>query len=370
MERTIDVIASGHLCLDLIPQMDHVPLAALSAPGKLYEIGPLAISTGGSVSNTGLALHRLGANVRLMATVGDDLLGQIIIAFLRERDPLLAEMIAVKQGHASSYTIVLSPEKVDRLFLHCTGTNAVFSAEDIDYHLLAAAKCFHLGYPPILPALIANDGQKLAQLFRDAAQMGVLTSLDMALPDPGGASGRANWPRILERTLPHCDVFIPSLEEALFMLRRREFDLWAASTSQMVSLAELRAFADEILALGPAIVGFKLGAFGIYIKTAPLSRMQAVSLESFDCARWADREIYHPAFSANVVGTTGAGDAAYGGFLLALLRGLPPEECARWACAVGACNVEAADATSGVRSWDETSARLAEGWPLSAQRLK
>jgi Sugar kinases, ribokinase family len=119
MERTIDVIASGHLCLDLIPQMDHVPLAALSAPGKLYEIGPLAISTGGSVSNTGLALHRLGANVRLMATVGDDLLGQIIIAFLRERDPLLAEMIAVKQGHASSYTIVLSPEKgTDCFALH------------------------------------------------------------------------------------------------------------------------------------------------------------------------------------------------------------------------------------------------------------
>lgn len=30
--------------------------------------------------------------------------------------------------------------------------------------------------------------------------------------------------------------------------------------------------------------------------------------------------------------------------------------------AVGACNVEAADALSGVRSWEETMSRVAAGW--------
>lgn len=29
---------------------------------------------------------------------------------------------------------------------------------------------------------------------------------------------------------------------------------------------------------------------------------------------------------------------------------------------VGACNVEAADALGGLRSWDETQARVAHGW--------
>jgi hypothetical protein len=33
------------------------------------------------------------------------------------------------------------------------------------------------------------------------------------------------------------------------------------------------------------------------------------------------------------------------------------------AAAVGACNVEAADAVSGVRSWEETTARVQAGWP-------
>jgi len=32
------------------------------------------------------------------------------------------------------------------------------------------------------------------------------------------------------------------------------------------------------------------------------------------------------------------------------------------ACAVGACNVEAAGAVSGVRSWDETVQRVQAGW--------
>ena len=50
------------------------------APGRLLQIGPATFSTGGPVSNTGLALHRLGIATRLMGKVGDDLLGQAALA--------------------------------------------------------------------------------------------------------------------------------------------------------------------------------------------------------------------------------------------------------------------------------------------------
>ena len=53
----------------------------------------------------------------------------------------------------------------------------------------------------------------------------------------------------------------------------------------------------------------------------------------------------------------------YDGFLSGLLRGQTPEEAATSAVAVGACNVETADATSGVRPWDATQARIQAGWP-------
>lgn len=71
-----------------------------------------------------------------------------------------------------------------------------------------------------------------------------------------------------------------------------------------------------------------------------------------------------------MIGTTGAGDLAYAGFLQpVLLKNSPPREALRWACAVGACNVEAADATSGIKTWAETEARVATDWPTRSERL-
>jgi sugar/nucleoside kinase (ribokinase family) len=70
-----------------------------------------------------------------------------------------------------------------------------------------------------------------------------------------------------------------------------------------------------------------------------------------------------------VVGTTGAGDAAYAGLLAALYHGLDPAAVVQWAAAVGACNVETADATSGIRTWAATQARLEANWPLSPARV-
>ena len=51
------------------------------------------------------------------------------------------------------------------------------------------------------------------------------------------------------------------------------------------------------------------------------------------------------------------------GFLTGLNHGLEPEGAMTGAVAVGACNVEAADATSGVPSWERVQARRAAGWP-------
>src|SRR5439155_2685197 len=70
-----------------------------------------------------------------------------------------------------------------------------------------------------------------------------------------------------------------------------------------------------------------------------------------------------PCFATHVVGTTGSCDATIAGFLLGLLRGMTPEATLSAACAIGACNVEAADALSGIRSWPETMERIATGWP-------
>ena len=79
-------------------------------------------------------------------------------------------------------------------------------------------------------------------------------------------------------------------------------------------------------------------------------------------AAWAGHEVWSACFKVTVVGTTGAGDATIAGFLCALLRGLDPLDALTSAVGVGACNVEAADALSGLRSWEDTQARIAAGW--------
>lgn len=355
----IDIIVSGHLCLDLIPDMAHVPLQGFAQPGQLHEVGTLTISTGGVVSNTGLALHRLGANVRLMATVGDDLLGRVIIASLKTHDERLSELISVQPGASSSYSVVLSPERVDRIFLHCTGTNSAFSSTNVDFGLLRRARVFHLGYPPVLPRLIADDGAELSALYRQAQAAGVITSLDMTLPDPHGPSGRANWTEIIQRTLPYVDIFLPSIEEILFMLRRADYETWYGQVLNHLTFSYLSGLAGELLDMGAAVVGFKLGEMGMYLRTAPVARLARLQL---DTARWGNRELYSPSYAVNVVSTVGAGDSAYAGFLAALVRDLPPEDCIRWACAVGACTCETPDATSGVRSWGSIQERIESGW--------
>src|SRR5690606_22121563 len=81
-----------------------------------------------------------------------------------------------------------------------------------------------------------------------------------------------------------------------------------------------------------------------------------------DPRAWLDKQLWVPCFLVNVVNTVGSGDATVAGFLAALLRGQGPEEAVTTAVAVGACNVEAADTTSGILSWEVTQARVQRGW--------
>jgi len=118
-------------------------------PGQLLEVGSLNYSTGGLVSNTGLALHRLGVKVGLMAKVGDDLIGQTITNSLKARNPPLTLFLSGQPGQVGSYTIVLSLERSDRTF--CTApvrTLAIHPMTSITrllqtqrYFILAIRRC-------------------------------------------------------------------------------------------------------------------------------------------------------------------------------------------------------------------------------------
>jgi sugar/nucleoside kinase (ribokinase family) len=375
-DTVIEAIVAGHICLDIIPQFvtDAGPdLSAYLAPGRLAEVGPMTLSTGGSVANTGLNLKRLGVDTRLMGKVGDDLLGTAVMDIVRQHGPELSEAMIVVSGETSSYTVVINPPQIDRMFLHCVGANHTFGAQDVRYDLVAEARIFHFGYPPYMGRLYADEGEELLRMFRRAHATGATTSLDMAMPDPAGPSGKVDWVAVMARVMPYVHLFLPSVEEWLYMVDRDRFERLSAKVGPERMLwhldeSEIRGLADQALDMGARVVVLKLGERGLYMRTAKqiddLGRGGPQCLDA-----WHNLELWMPAYCPDkVVGTTGAGDATIAGFLAAMLRDAGPERALSIAAAVGACNVEAADALSGVLTWEETLARIDGGWRHAGKR--
>jgi sugar/nucleoside kinase (ribokinase family) len=359
-----DAVVAGHICLDIIPALTGRTFTF--DPGKLVEVGPAISSTGGPVSNTGMALHRLGIRTRLMGKVGADPFGRMILDIVEAFSPELARGMIQVPGEVTSYSIILSPRGADRMFLHCPGCNDTFGADDIDYAILRSARLFHFGYPPLMKRMTLENGRELADLLRRAKEAGATTSLDMCMPDPGGYGGTVIWPAVIEASLPYVDIYMPSLEETLVMSYPDKYGTLVELQEECIvaRMTELLSgVSRDLLSLGPAIVGLKLGARGLYLRSGDIGRLARLGrARPRNETDWANRELWSPCFKTSVVGTTGAGDATIAGFSAALLRGNSPESCLTMACAVGACNVEAADALSGVRSWEETLLRVQGGW--------
>jgi sugar/nucleoside kinase (ribokinase family) len=375
-----EVIVAGHICLDIIPTIyeKQSGMDALLVPGKLVDIGPAVISTGGAVSNTGIALHRLGSRVSLMGKIGNDQFGQAILTVLRQHGAALVDGMIVSPNEHSSYSIVISPPHIDRIFLHSTGANDTYSAADLSPEQLKGARLFHFGYPPLMRRMYENDGDELALLLKKVKESGLTVSLDLAKPDPESDAGKANWRSILEKVLPYVDVFLPSFEEILYMLYRERFDqmLQEALSGDLlpyVTEALLSDISEELLTMGVAIVGLKLGEHGLYVRTTPNeSRIASLGL----CAptqelygNWTNCELISSCYTVNVMGTTGAGDCTIAGFLLGLIRGLTLEDSLHTAVGVGAYNVEQADATSGIPDGLEVWSRINSGWEKREMRL-
>lgn len=325
------------------------------------------MSTGGAVANTGLALHRLGLPVSLTGKIGDDLFGQAIInALKREGAGLESGIIVVKRAR-TSYSMVLSPEGTDRIFWHAPGANDSFGADDVDGETFGSARWFHFGYPPSMERMYSDGGRELRLLLSRMKSCGLTTSLDMSKPDPESPAGKVDWRLLLASVLPMVDVFMPSIEETLFMLDRARFDQWSSPGGDVLRHVDgdlLSDLSGQLLTMGAAAVVLKLGDQGAYVRTTnDAARLSALGKHvSTEPERWAGRELLAPCFAVKVAGTTGAGDCTIAGFISGLLRGLSLEESLTHAVAVGAYCVESIDAIGGIPSFSEVRKRLSCGW--------
>jgi sugar/nucleoside kinase (ribokinase family) len=372
MAREYDVMVAGHLCLDIIPRFPDTGAGSFEeifTPGKLVIMAGVATGTGGPVSNTGIAMRRLGNRVSFSARVGDDDFGKLTVDALKRHGH--ADGVRVVAGATSSYTVAIAPPGIDRIFLHDPGTNDSYGADDLDPALIADCRHFHFGYPPLMRRMYSQEGQELERIFRAAKQAGATTSCDMALPDPQSESGKAPWARILARVLPHVDIFLPSVEESLYMLEPERFGRIRAEHKgddliDHLSARHFSSLAERLLSLGAKMVALKSGHRGWYIRTGGEDGFAAMgAARPGDPANWADRELWCPAYRVErIASATGSGDSSIAGFLTALLRGEPIETALKYAVCLGWQNVQVLDAVSGIRPLQEAARFIARHAPL------
>ncbi|MFZ5518793.1 MAG: carbohydrate kinase family protein [Candidatus Zhuqueibacterota bacterium] len=366
MKKAYDVTVAGHICLDIIPKFADTGLrdiASLFVPGKLINVGAAKISTGGPVSNTGIAMKKLGLNVAFMARVGEDEFGRLVVRLLEAQGS--TDGVSMSSEDRTSYTVALAPPGIDRIFLHDPGANDRFSGRELDADIIAQSRLFHFGYPPLMAACYEREGEELAHIFQLAKRAGAITSLDMSLPDPNNPSGKAPWKKILESVLPHVDIFLPSIEEVFFMLDSSRYfrikeQFGAQDVIDYFQPEDFRRLAERCLDLGCAIVALKTAHRGFYIRTADVAKHAAFErLNGFDANGWSDREVWCPAYRIErIASATGSGDSSIAGFLTALIRGQSIETALQCANCVGFQNLHELDAISGIKTWDETIAMI------------
>jgi sugar/nucleoside kinase (ribokinase family) len=355
------VMVAGHLCLDITPKFssgEKLNINDVFSPGKLTNVEEAVLSAGGPVPNTGLAMAKLGVDVVLNGKVGEDTFGNVIKQLVGEERAAAFKTVSDQN---TSYTIVLAPPGVDRFVLHNPATNDTFGADDIDYDLAKKCVLFHFGYPPLMKRMFENDGAELVKIYKRVKDLGVTTSLDMAVPDPTSGSGQVNWQVILERTLPFVDIFQPSLQEIAFMLDRNLFEKRKAQAKGedpvlFYEPADCTAISDKLLSMGVRIAAVKCGIRGLYLRTAQATRLGDMgSAGPKDKDLWTDREMWAGSFKAENFGSAlGAGDATIAGFLCGFLRGFSPEKALQIANTVGWQNVQTIDTLSGIKDWQTT----------------
>ncbi len=346
-------IVMGSVVLDITPvlaEQAKKPLDQIFAQGKVTDLASVAFYLGGCVGNTGIALHKLGVPTRLYCKVNNDFAGTAIETLLRrenipfelETDPL----------HPTSLGIALTPAGMDKISVFLKGASQQTQASDLRKAKLAECDLLHFGYPTSMPTMYEKNGDELLRFLQAAKETGVTCSMDTSLPSLDSEAGKIDWRPILERILPFVDIFVPSYEESFFMLHRERYAEKVRMRNgenfiESATDSDVREIADEFLSMGAKIVLLKIGAKGLYLRSAEAGRFSNMGRAMPKPECWGARELWQlPVYTEQIVSATGAGDIAIAGFLASFLSDGEPEDALHAATIAAFRCLQSADTSS------------------------
>ena len=116
--KDLDCVLCGSCVADILVRP--VQLDTPIGPGRLIPTEPIEVTTGGIVSNAGIALARLGMKVAALSYVGGDDWGTIVRRRL-EGEGVDCSRLLRHPTAATSTTAVLIDPSGERSFAHCVG---------------------------------------------------------------------------------------------------------------------------------------------------------------------------------------------------------------------------------------------------------
>lgn len=296
---TLDILGIGNAIVDVLAPVEDAFLAAqglakgtmhlidAAAAERLYAAMPPGVeSSGGSAANTCAAAANLGARVGYLGKVADDQLGGVFAHDIRAAGVTFPTSPLAGGAPTARCLILVTPDG-QRTMNTFLGASVHFAESDVDRAEVARAAVVYLeGYLFDPPAAQAA--------FRAAAAAAHAAGRQVALT--------LSDPFCVERHRAAFRDFIASRADILF-----------ANEAELLSLYETQDLDAAIAQLRTevALAAVTRSAAGSLVITG--DGVQAVAAEP-----------------AEVVDTTGAGDAYAAGFLAALAKGAAPVECGRW----------------------------------------
>ena len=281
-----EVFVVGSINQDFVLKVERRP-----KPGETVTDAVLSTHNGGKGANQAAAAALLGGSVALLGRVGDDGFGGPLVRALEEKgvDTALIEEVP----HSSTGTAFITvTEDGENSITVAPGANRRLTPEDVD-----AARGSIAG-AAVLVAQMEVPRECVARAVEVAGEVGTRAILNLAPP--------FNVPRAV---LEGLDPLVVNEHEAAFLLGESAEGLEAALTA-----------APRLLALGPKSAVVTVGADG------------AVFAVGIDVG-------HVPAPEADVVDTTGAGDAFVGALALWLARGASLEHAVSYAVRAGSAAV-------------------------------
>lgn len=298
------VLVIGSSNTDLVIRASKLPV-----PGETVLGGAFFTAAGGKGANQAVAAARAGAEVAFIACIGRDDFGERArLGF--QREGIDTQWIASDPVLASGTAFILVDDRGENSIVVASGANATL-------------------LPDHIPAQAYQNAEVcLLQLETPVKTVAHAASL---------ATKHAT--RVILNPAPAADL-PAEIWRNLFLITPNQTETEVLTGIAPTNAQNIATAADKLMAKGVQNVLITLGSRGAFLATS-------------------NRALHIPAFEADPIDTTGAGDAFNGALACALSENYPLDVATRFACAAGALAVGKAGAQPAMPTREQIDALLA-----------